>query len=97
MGDKITATEALQMGMLYKVFTNETFVEESRNIATTLANMPTKGLAYTKFVLNQSMNNSLEEQLKLEDEYQRKAAATKDYNEGVNAFIEKRKANFVGE
>lgn len=97
MGDKISATEALQMGMLYKVFSDETFVEESKNIALTLANMPTKGLAYTKFVLNQSMNNSLEEQLKLEDEYQRKSAATKDYSEGVAAFIEKRKPNFIGE
>ncbi|MFY7963583.1 MAG: enoyl-CoA hydratase-related protein [Chitinophagaceae bacterium] len=97
MGDKISANDALQMGMLYQVFSNETFVEESKKIALTLANMPTKGLAYTKFVLNQSMNNSLEEQLKLEDEYQRKAASTKDYNEGVAAFIEKRKANFVGQ
>ena len=43
------------------------------------------------------MNNSLEEQLKLEDEYQRKAAATNDYSEGVNAFIEKRKPTFIGE
>lgn len=97
MGDKISTSEALQMGMLYKVFSNETFIEESKNIALTLANMPTKGLAYTKFVLNQSMNNSLEEQLKLEDEYQRKAAATNDYSEGVNAFIEKRKPTFIGE
>jgi len=97
MGDKVTANEALQMGMLYKVFTADSLEEEGLKIATTLANMPTKGLAYTKSVLNQSMNNSLEQQLILEDQYQAKAAATKDYNEGVAAFLEKRKANFVGE
>jgi len=97
LGDKVSATEALQMGMLYKVFSDETFKEESMKIALTLANMPTKGLAYTKFVLNQSMNNNLEQQLKLEDEFQKKSAATKDYNEGVTAFIEKRKPVFVGE
>jgi 2-(1,2-epoxy-1,2-dihydrophenyl)acetyl-CoA isomerase len=97
LGDKVTANDALQMGMLYKVFSNESFKDESMNIAVTLANMPTKGLAYTKFVLNQSMNNSLEQQLILEDEYQQKSAATKDYNEGVTAFMEKRKPNFVGE
>lgn len=97
LGDKVSATEALQMGMLYKVFSNETFKEESMKIASTLASMPTKGLAYTKYVLNQSMNNNLEQQLKLEDEFQKKSAATKDYKEGVNAFIEKRKPNFVGE
>lgn len=97
LGDKVSANEALQMGMLYKVFSNESFKAESLNIAVTLANMPTKGLAYTKFVLNQSINNSLEQQLVLEDEYQQKAAVTKDYNEGVAAFMEKRKPNFVGE
>jgi 2-(1,2-epoxy-1,2-dihydrophenyl)acetyl-CoA isomerase len=97
MGDKITANEALQMGMLYKVFSADSLAEEGLKIATTLANMPTKGLAYTKFVLNQSMNNSLEQQLILEDQYQAKAAITKDYNEGVTAFLQKRKPNFVGE
>jgi 2-(1,2-epoxy-1,2-dihydrophenyl)acetyl-CoA isomerase len=97
LGDKITANEALQMGMLYKTFTADLLNEEGLKIATTLANMPTKGLAFTKFVLNQSMNNNLEQQLHLEDEYQQKAASTKDYNEGVAAFLEKRKANFIGE
>jgi 2-(1,2-epoxy-1,2-dihydrophenyl)acetyl-CoA isomerase len=97
LGDKVSATDALQMGMIYKVFSEETLQEESLNIATTLANMPTKGLAYTKFVLNHSANNSLEEQLKLEDEYQQIAATTYDYNEGIAAFIEKRKPVFKGE
>lgn len=97
LGDKVTANEALQMGMLYKVFSVESFEIESKKIAETLANMPTKGLAYTKIALNQSMVNNLEQQLELEDEYQQKAASTKDYNEGVSAFIEKRKPNFTGE
>lgn len=97
LGDKVSASEAQQMGMVYKIFAAENFETESKKIAETLASMPTKGLAYTKFVLNQSMNNNLEQQLKLEDEYQLKAASTKDYSEGVTAFIEKRKANFTGE
>ena len=97
LGDKVSANDALQMGMLYKVFSNESFIEESMNIAITLANMPTKGLAYTKYVLNQSMNNSFEKQLEVEDEFQQKCAATKDYGEGVSAFMEKRKPNFIGE
>ena len=97
LGDKVNAVDALQMGMIYKVFSDEMLQEESFKIATTLANMPTKGLAYTKFVLNHSANNSLEEQLKLEDEYQQIAATTFDYNEGIAAFIEKRKPNFKGE
>jgi 2-(1,2-epoxy-1,2-dihydrophenyl)acetyl-CoA isomerase len=58
--------------------------------------MPTKALAYTKKALNKSFNNSLEEQLALESEYQIAAASTEDYEEGVAAFIEKRKPEFKG-
>lgn len=97
LGDKVSATDALQMGMLYKVFSDESFAEESRKLASTLANMPTKALAYIKHALNQSVTNTLEEQLKFEDTYQQKAAATADFTEGVQAFLEKRLPNFKGE
>lgn len=97
LGDKVTAADALQMGMLYKVFNEEQFKEESWKLAITLANMPTKALAYIKHALNYSVKNNMEEQLMLEDEYQQKAAATKDFKEGVDAFLEKRKPNFTGE
>ena len=97
MGDKISAQEALQMGMLYKVFSDETFADESRKIALTLSQMPTKALAFIKHALNQSFSNNLEEQLLLEDLYQQKAAATADFKEGVQAFLEKRSPHFKGE
>lgn len=97
LGDRVSAEEAEQIGMIYKFFSDETFAEESMKIAITLAQMPTKGLALTKRVLNASFNNSFEEQLHAEDKWQSEAAQTKDYKEGVKAFIEKRKANFKGE
>ena len=50
------------------------FEEESMKIATTLAAMPTKALAFTKQALNNSLSKSLEQQLKTEDELQQKAA-----------------------
>ena len=96
-GEKVSAVEAEKMGMIYKVFSAETFEEESKKIAITLAQMATKALAYTKYALRQSFINSWEEQLLLEDEFQQKAAATNDYEEGINSFLEKRQPKFRGD
>jgi len=96
LGDKVSAKDAEQMGMIYKSFSDGTFKEESFKIAETLSKMPTKGIGLTKRALNESFNNTLEQQLKLEDELQTAAGKTYDYKEGVNAFLEKRKPEFKG-
>ena len=96
LGDKISAEEAERMGMLYKVFPAEDFETEAIQLAETLANMPTHGLALTKKCLNESLTNSFEDQLLQEDTCQREAASTNDYAEGVASFIEKRKPIFTG-
>lgn len=97
LGDKVSAEEAEKMGMIYKVVPDDQFASEAESLALKLANMPTKGLAYTKHLLNQSFTNDLDQQLELEKEWQFKATETYDYKEGVNAFIEKRKPEFKGE
>ena len=96
LGDQVDAVEAERMGMIYTYFSSETFDFEVDKLARQLAQMPTKALAFTKKALNKSMQNSLEEQLALESEYQIAAAQTQDYQEGVTAFIEKRKPEFEG-
>lgn len=96
LGDKVSAQEALDLGMIYKVFPAETFEEEVNKLAITLANMPTKALGLTKRLLNQSMSNNLNEQLALESDLQIEASSSNDYKEGVTAFVEKRKPEFKG-
>jgi len=96
LGDKVSAVDAEKMGMIYKVFSSEEFLEETQKIAFTLANLPTKALGLTKRLLNQSMANNLEEQLAMESKLQIESASSDDYQEGVAAFVEKRKPNFKG-
>lgn len=97
LGEKLGAEEARQMGMIYKTFPDDRFAEEAKALAITLANMPTKGLALTKGLLDNSFYNDLEVQLHDEEIFQQKAGRTADYQEGVQAFLEKRKPNFKGE
>jgi len=97
LGDKVSATDAERMGMIFKVVEDPSLPAEAMSIAKTLADLPTKGIGYTKRLLNQSPVNSLERQLEYEAEMQVHAASTYDYNEGVNAFLEKRKPVFKGE
>ncbi len=96
LGDKIKADEAERLGMIYKFFPSDEFESSSWKLALKVATMPTKGLAYTKYLFNQSLTNNLEQQLALEGDYQIKASETEDYQEGVAAFLEKRKPEFKG-
>ncbi len=97
LGEKVPAADAEKMGMIYKVFPDETFAEAAMNIAVYLSQMPTKGLAYTKQLLTMSFTTTFEEQLQDEDVFQQNAARTADYKEGVQAFLEKRQTVFKGE
>ena len=96
LGDKVSAAEAESMGMIYKAYPAEEFEAASLKLANKLAAMPTHGLALTKALFNQSMSNTLEEQLNMETKLQIEASETNDYQEGVNAFLEKRKPKFQG-
>ena len=97
LADKVMAADAEKMGMIYKVCADESLMEETLKVAKKLAALPTIGLGLTKRALNKSITNDLTAQLALEDALQTAAGKTYDYNEGVAAFLEKRKPKFKGE
>lgn len=96
-GDKVPANQALHMGMIYQVFSEEEYEGQVRSLALKMAQMPTKGLALTKAALNKAYTNDLQKQLDLEEALQVRAGKTNDFNEGVQAFLEKRAPEFKGE
>lgn len=96
-GDKLSASDAKNLGMIYKTIADAYLMTEALAFATTISNMPTKGIGLTKRLVNQSFGNTWQQQLKAEGDAQVIAANTYDYKEGVNAFLEKRKPNFKGE
>ena len=96
LGEKISAAQALEWGMIYKLYPAETLMEEAKKLAIHLATQPTRGLGLIKRALNQSLRNDLETQLKVEAELQSLAGKTADCKEGITAFLEKRKPQFIG-
>ena len=96
LGDKVGAEDATKMGMIYKVFEDENLQSAALEMAMVLSQMPTKGIGLTKALLNDSYFHSLDEQLEMEAELQVEAAATRDFREGVEAFLGKRKPVFTG-
>ncbi len=97
LGEKVPAREAVEMGMIYKYVADDDFENEVQKLAEKLAKMPTRGLAYTKLAFNKSLTNDLDTQLAVEEHLQSDASHTADYQEGVAAFLEKRKPIFKGE
>ncbi|MGH6821768.1 MAG: enoyl-CoA hydratase-related protein [Methylocella sp.] len=96
LGEKITARQALEMGMIYQVREEGALDAEAMKLATHLASQPTTGLGLIKRALNSSFANNLDAQLDLEATLQGQAGATSDYQEGVRAFLEKRPPKFTG-
>jgi 2-(1,2-epoxy-1,2-dihydrophenyl)acetyl-CoA isomerase len=95
-GDKITAQEAEKMGMIYKSVPADSWETTLDTFAKNLAQMPTAAIHFTKQLLQASAHNTLDAQLQQEQLFQVKAGHLDDYKEGVQAFLEKRPANFQG-
>ncbi|QCJ68579.1 2-(1,2-epoxy-1,2-dihydrophenyl)acetyl-CoA isomerase [Providencia heimbachae] len=96
LGDKISAEQALQWGMIWQVTENEDLVETVDSLAKHLAIQPTYGLGLIKKAIYSAATNTLDEQLDLERDLQRLGGRSQDYREGVDAFLNKRTPQFKG-
>src|SRR5690606_36636653 len=95
LANKLTATKAAELGMIWKAVPDGELEPEVMNVARKLATMPTLAIALSKYALNRSQGSDLEQHLLVEAELQAIAGRSADSQEGVAAFLEKRQANFT--
>lgn len=94
---RLSATEALEWGLVSEVIADEAFPARVAALAADWAERPTVAVAATKRLLDHAATAELEEQLALESMLQQRAVGTRDFAEGVSAFLEKRPGRFSGE
>jgi enoyl-CoA hydratase/carnithine racemase len=94
-GDRITAQEAMQYGLVAKIFPAESLLEESLQIAKKIGSKGRISVMMAKEAVNASQETSLQEGLRLERRLFHALFATQDQKEGMNAFLEKRAPEFT--
>ena len=96
LAEKVTAARARELGLVHDVVPHSVLHETAFAMARMLAAQATRGFGLTKRALNRSLGADLDSQLEYEEELQREAGRTQDYEEGVRAFLEKRRPHFTG-
>jgi 2-(1,2-epoxy-1,2-dihydrophenyl)acetyl-CoA isomerase len=96
LGEKVPAPQALEWGLINRVWSEEEFEAKTEELVTRLAEGPTRSFAGSKRQLNAWALRGMEDQLELEASIQREMAASDDFLEGVMSFLQKRGAAFKG-
>jgi 2-(1,2-epoxy-1,2-dihydrophenyl)acetyl-CoA isomerase len=96
LGERIAAAKAVEWGLINRAVSDETLLEDAAALADRLAQGPTRSYAATKRQLNAWQFSRMEAQLELEAGLQQQLAQSRDFVEGVAAFVEKREARFEG-
>jgi len=95
-GDPISAQEAETWGMIWKCIDDERFSSELEAFVIQFSKGPTRGFSETKQLIRSSFSHTLAEQIELEKQKMRDLGYSKDYQEGVSAFLQKKKPEFTG-
>jgi 2-(1,2-epoxy-1,2-dihydrophenyl)acetyl-CoA isomerase len=96
LGERLSADEALECGLVNRVMDDEALPAATREIAARLAALPTRAIGLAKRALYRAWTATLDDQLEYEAFLQHTASKTADHREGVAAFLEKRQPKFDG-
>jgi 2-(1,2-epoxy-1,2-dihydrophenyl)acetyl-CoA isomerase len=96
LGERLPARQAFEWGLINRVVSDETLMSEAEALADRLASGPTRSYAGAKRQLNAWQFARIEDQLALEASIQQEMASSRDFMEGVAAFVQKREPRFEG-